>query len=570
MSPYYAFFCNQVGAGLHWLPAKTRFARQSWIGLRLPVTIGVRSKARAYRGSKAWYLVLQRMTDSTDGCAIGLDVGTSQCRVAGKRRTGQTTIGHGSGDRASPAYVGLDSDNDLMCGTEVKEDYHQSSNGFAFGIKRLLKKNRSCKTNYDQAARLSLQNSNAAGLTLEKCFSHILKELRNDAVQVRGNENITSAVITVPHVFDQQECQVVSEAAESTGCFKQVHLVAETQAAAIAYVEENNVQIPEKNVLVLNYGGGFLEGSFFPELSKDCLKKFGDYDCKTMSAAVGAGEEFTQAIMDHLRDRVVKECDGVQIEESHALRHEFRMKSEGLKKSMRSGTAVPFSFMDVKPDTDFTGSFTPEDFNKCTEDLLKTVEHELKSFARVTFPHKVESIVLTGGSTRMSLFKDKRRRVFPHAVLKETIIAEEAAAIGAVIVAQHILPEPDGCSPTYLVTCLAPQDKNTEAAEAVTAIGAQQVSLTSDNSEVRTLARNVATPDETGEAANTVTAQPVPSTSDKYGRLKQFQEIATHISIKEAEANGTANAAHSIKPTSSDGGSQEQVKEKASHFFCRA
>ncbi len=64
------------------------------------------------------------MTDSTDGCAIGIDFGTSKCIVAGKRRNGQTTIGNVHGDRSIPAYFGLDSDNDLMCGTEVKEDYH--------------------------------------------------------------------------------------------------------------------------------------------------------------------------------------------------------------------------------------------------------------------------------------------------------------------------------------------------------------------------------------------------------------------------------------------------------------
>ncbi len=235
--------------------------------------------------------------------------------------------------------------------------------------------------------------------------------------------------------------------------------------------DENNVQIPEKNVLVLNYGGGFLEASFFPELSKDCLSQLCKYDCKTMSAAVGAGEELTQAIMDYLRDRVVNECDGVDMER-HALRHEFRMQSEGLKKNMRFGTAVHFSFMDVKPETSFTGSFTPEDFNKWSKNLLNTVENELNFFARVIFPHKVESIVLTGGSTRMPLFKDKLRRVFPDAVLKETINAEDAAAIEAVIVAQYIHPLSDDCSKIHLVKGLAQPD---------IVIGAQQTPPTTDD-----------------------------------------------------------------------------------------
>ncbi len=195
-------------------------------------------------------------------------------------------------------------------------------------------------------------------------------------------------------------------------------------------------------------------GLIFPELSKNCILRCGEYACKTMSVSVGAGEEITQMIMDHLGDRVAKECDGVQITDNHTRRHEFRMKSENVKKSMRSGTAVPFSFMDVKPDTSFTGSFTPDEFIMCTAGLLKTVEEALKGlagakginvFTQFFYSRKVESIVLTGGSTRLPFFGEKLKGIFPKAVLKETINAEEAAAIGAVIVAQHIpLASDDG------------------------------------------------------------------------------------------------------------------------------
>ncbi len=164
-----------------------------------------------------------------------------------------------------------------------------------------------------------------------------------------------------------------------------------------------------------------------------------------MSAAVGAGEEFTQAIMDYLEYRVKEKCDGVRIEESRALQHEFCMKLEGLKKSMRSGTAVPFSFMDVKPGTNFTGSFTPDEFKKCTAGLLKTVEEALKGLAQAKGLKKVESIVLTGGSTRLPLFRDKLLQAFPKAALRETTNAEEAAAIGAAFVAQHIPLASDDC-----------------------------------------------------------------------------------------------------------------------------
>ncbi len=112
---------------------------------------------------------------------------------------------------------------------------------------------------------------------------------------------------------------------------------------------------------------------------------------------------------------------------------------------MRSGTAVPFSFMDVKLDTDFTGSFTPDEFATCIADLLKAVGNELSVFDEMSRPEKVESIILTGGSTRLPLFRGTLKRAFPKAVLKEAINAEEAAAIGAAIIAQYIPPKSDDC-----------------------------------------------------------------------------------------------------------------------------
>ncbi len=128
--------------------------------------------------------------------------------------------------------------------------------------------------------------------------------------------------------------------------------------------------------------------------------------------------------MDHLGDRVVKEWDGVRIKERHTLRHEFRMKAEELRESMRSETSVPFSFMDVKPE-------------RC---LFYKIENELFCFVDMISPHMVESIVLTGGSSRTPVFKDKLRRIFP-----QTINAEEAAASGAVIATEHFPLMAGGC-----------------------------------------------------------------------------------------------------------------------------
>ncbi len=78
---------------------------------------------------------------------------------------------------------------------------------------------------------------------------------------------------------------------------------------------------------------------------------------------------------------------------------------------------------------------------------LKRFEGEFKYRCVKNFfrSQVVESIVLTGGSTRLPLFRGMLKRAFPTAVLRETRNAEEVAAIGAAIIAQCIPPKSDDC-----------------------------------------------------------------------------------------------------------------------------
>ncbi len=208
---------------------------------------------------------------------------------------------------------------------------------------------------------------------------------------------------------------------------------------------------------------------------------------------------------------------------------------------MRSGTAVPFSFLDVKLDTDFTGSFTPEDFNKCTENLLKTVEHELKAFVNMIRPEEVKSIVLTGGSTRMPMFRDKLKRIFPQAVLKETINAEEAAVLGAVIVAQHIPPTSGDWGRLKLFKDIANPVNNEEAVAAGANTDAQHFPSESDGCKGAKQTKKEATPGEIYKTATTGCENNVQHTlpaSDVCNGTKVAMEVATLRNAHKADASG--------------------------------
>ncbi len=169
---------------------------------------------------------------------------------------------------------------------------------------------------------------------------------------------------------------------------------------------------------------------------------------------------------------------------------------------MRSGACSSLQSY-VKQDTNFIGTFTPEDFNKCSQDLLNSLKHELRSFTNRIRPEKVESIVFAGGSSQMPLFKGKLRRVFPHAVLKETITVEEAVAKGAVIVARHIPLTCGDYGKADLSKGAAALDKTEETADTAAVIGAQLIPPTSNNCKMEKLTLEVAKLGHTAEASAT-------------------------------------------------------------------
>ncbi len=111
------------------------------------------------------------------------------------------------------------------------------------------------------------------------------------------------------------------------------------------------------------------------------------------------------------------------------------------------------------------------------------------AFVGRILPEYVETIVLTGGSTYMPLFKDMPRRHFSQGVQEEIPYVKEAAATGAVNVTRHILPTSDNCGRLDLVEELVTLTNAEEAAAIGEAIFSQQIPRISDDYRIRLLER---------------------------------------------------------------------------------
>ncbi len=75
-----------------------------------------------------------------NGATIGIDFGTSFCRVASLEKGALRIHPNEDGNRSTPVHLTYNDDGAVMLGEIVKRYYEQSINPTVFGIKRLLLK----------------------------------------------------------------------------------------------------------------------------------------------------------------------------------------------------------------------------------------------------------------------------------------------------------------------------------------------------------------------------------------------------------------------------------------------
>ena len=91
----------------------------------------------------------------------------------------------------------------------------------------------------------------------EELSAEVLKSLRGD-VQQRLGEDIQTAVITVPAVFEQKQCAATMKAGELAG-FSQCPLLQEPVAASLAYGLQDDM--PKGFWLIYDFGGGTFDAA---------------------------------------------------------------------------------------------------------------------------------------------------------------------------------------------------------------------------------------------------------------------------------------------------------------------
>ena len=261
----------------------------------------------------------------------------------------------------------------------------------------------------------------------QEASAYVLKKITDDYVERYGTD-IAGVVITVPAHFGQQEREATVEAGEMAG-LNVLGIVQEPVAAAVFYgVCETG---EDGDFLVYDLGGGTFDvtavsvhhGEDTDVVEVICVE--GDHEL--------GGRLWDDRVIEYLADEY-REQKNVAGELSAYSMQALRTAAEDAKQRLSETDETPVSLMLEQGPARIM--LSRELFDDLTSDLLaNTIDLTRKALENAELKgHRIDRILLVGGSTWMPQVKEALQRNFPNLILERTD-PDEAVAKGAAICA---------------------------------------------------------------------------------------------------------------------------------------
>ncbi len=256
----------------------------------------------------------------------------------------------------------------------------------------------------------------------------ILNKLKEDAESYL-NHKIKDVVITVPAYFNQNQRNSTIKAGNIAG-FKNIDIIDEPIAAAIAYAFDNNNNIiNKKNICVFDLGGG----TFDVTILEVDNKKF------TVKAIGGnshlGGQDFDNLLVEYCMNLFKKNTD-IDISNNQKALRRLKIACEEAKKELSISSDSHIEISSLAQDEDFIFNLTQIDINNICKSLFNQCIDALKNTIKESGLTKndITDVVLIGGSTRIPQIQNLISEFFENKKkLLKTINADEAVAYGAAI-----------------------------------------------------------------------------------------------------------------------------------------
>lgn len=357
---------------------------------------------------------------------VGIDLGTTNsCAAVMVDGEPQIVPNVDEGDNLTPSCVAVNDRGELEIGRAAVNVLRMDSANAAEGFKRFI------GTNHTWTFPTS-----GASYTPEQLSALVLQSIRRD-LQTFLNEEVDSAVITIPAVFGERERSTTLSAAREAG-FAYADLVQEPIAAGLAYGWGRTDD--ERPFLVYDIGGGTFDAAIVQVVHGQLIVR-----AHRGEHALG-GRDIDRAILNRIvLPQLESRVDPAELDQKE--RRLLLLLEEAKKRLSRlSETKVPLegSVIDTagRPVDDVL-AISRDDLNPLIDpvaDRSFEVVQELlgETQLRVT---DLRGIVLVGGPTRMprlrALMEEKFGDMLQTKLDPMTVVAKGAALHAASIITRH-------------------------------------------------------------------------------------------------------------------------------------
>ena len=371
------------------------------------------------------------------GKIIGIDLGTTNSRVAVMEGNDPVVIANSEGGRTTPSIVAFTGKGERLVGQSAKNQIVTNPENTIYSIKRFMgNKFEEMSENDKKLPYKVVKGTNGTvkvdirgkEYSPEEISAAILQKMKKTAEDYLG-ESVTEAVITVPAYFNDAQRQATKDAGRIAGLDVK-RIVNEPTAAALAYGLGKDKNKSEK-IAVYDFGGGTFDISIL-ELGD------GVFEVKSTNGDTHLGGDDIDAVLISWLADDFKKANGIDLRNDKMALQRLKDAAEKAKielsSSMTTEINLPFITADQSGPKHLQVSLTRAKFDQLTADIIERTAIPCRNALKDAglSASDIDEVILVGGSTRIPAVQAKVKEIFgkePH----KGVNPDEVVAIGASI-----------------------------------------------------------------------------------------------------------------------------------------
>lgn len=371
---------------------------------------------------------------------VGCDLGTTYSAVAVWKNQKVEVIQNLQGNRTTPSYVAFN-DEERLVGDAAKNQAPMNPLNTVYDAKRLIGRKFSdpvvqadmklwpfevVDDGTDRPQIVVNYRGEQKRFYAEEISAMVLGHMKEVATAYLGEE-AKDFVITVPAYFNDSARQATKDAAAIAG-INVLRIINEPTAAAVAYGLDKQSGQGEKNILIVDIGGGTTD---FTVLTVE----EGIFEVKaTNGLSHLGGEDFDNRLVEHLAAEFKRKHKKDLRDNPRAVKR-LKVAAERAKRNLSSSASSSIELDSLYDGIDFATTITRARFEELNMDLFRKCMECVDKVLLDSGYGKgdIHDVVMVGGSIRIPKIQQMISDYFNGKELCKSLNPDEAIAYGAAV-----------------------------------------------------------------------------------------------------------------------------------------